>query len=161
MFREMRRIKQLLPIEQDKEILAQTRRGVLSVLGDDDYPYGIPLNYVYDPTYGEFGSIFFHTALTGHKIDSIIACDRASFCVMDEGTRNEGEWWFNVNSVICFGRVRVVEDPKLKYDALAKLGTKYFPPEVDLQREIDHGSARVHIMELQIEHMTGKHVQEK
>ena len=161
MFREMRRFKQLLPIEQDVKILTEARRGVLSVLGDDGYPYGIPLNFVYDPTCGEFGSIFFHTALTGHKVDAITACDKASFCTMDEGHRNEGEWWYYVNSVICFGRVSIVEDPQRKFEALAKLGTKYFPPEVDLQGEIDHGSARVHMMEFKIEHMTGKHVQEK
>lgn len=161
MFREMRRIKQQLPLEQDKEILAQTRRGVLSVLGDEGYPYGIPINFVYDPDCGELGSVFFHSALAGHKVDAITTCNKASFCVMDQGTRNEGEWWYYVNSVICFGKVSVVEDPERKYQSLAKLGKKYFPPEVDLQQEIDHGSARVHMLELKIEHMTGKHVQEK
>lgn len=161
MFREMRRIKQQLTFEQDVQILTQARRGVLSVLGDDGYPYGIPLNFVYDPDTGDLGSIFFHTALTGHKVDALIACDKASFCVMDDGYRNEGEWWFYVNSVICFGRAFIIEEPKKKYAALAKLGKKYFPPEVDLQREIDHGSARIHLMEFKIEHMTGKLVQEK
>lgn len=45
MFREMARKKQLISEEECIELLKKEPRGVLSVLGDDDYPYGMPLNH--------------------------------------------------------------------------------------------------------------------
>ena len=161
MFRDMRRHKQQLDDDKTRQILDEARRGVLSVLGDDDYPYGMPLNFVYDPTQGEHGSIFFHCALAGHKVDAITAHEKVSFCVMDEGYRNEGEWWYYVRSVICFGRARFVEDPQRKHDALVMLASKYFPPEVDIEADIAHNGARAQMVEIRIEHVTGKLVQEK
>ena len=161
MFRQMRRFKQLLPIETCQQILATQKRSVLSLLGDDDYPYGVPMNFVYDPTRGELGSVFFHSAVEGHKLDALIAHDKASLTVMDGGERNEGEWWYYVNSVICFGRICVVEDPELIHSALYALGAKYFPADTDIEADIAKNGRRVKMLELKIEHMTGKHVQEK
>lgn len=161
MFRQMRRFKQLLPIETCQQILATQKRSVLSLLGDDDYPYGVPMNFVYDPTRGELGSVFFHSAVEGHKLDALIAHDKASLTVMDGGERNEGEWWYYVNSVICFGRICVVEDPELIHSSLYALGSKYFPAGTDIEADIAKNGRRVKMLELKIEHMTGKHVQEK
>ena len=161
MFRSMRRSSQLLDNETSIKVLTQAKRGVLSVAGDNGYPYGIPINFVFDPTQGKHGSIFVHSALEGHKIDALAACDKASFCVMDEGTRNEGEWWYYVNSVICFGRLRIVDEPQLKHDTLTIFAQKYFPPEIDIEADITKNGYRIHALELQIEHLTGKHVQEK
>lgn len=161
MFRSMRRFGQQLNTETCRTILTQTKRGVLSVLGDDNYPYGIPINFVYDPSFGEMGSVFFHAALEGHKLDAMRTNDKTSFCVMDQGTRNEGEWFYYVNSVICFCRASIVEDPKVKHDMLYALAEKYFPPEIDIEANIAKGIDRVHLVELRIEHMSGKHVQEK
>lgn len=161
MFREMRRIKQQLSLEECQEILATQKRCVLSVLGDDGYPYGMPLNFVYDPTYGELGCFYFHSAKTGHKLDALAACDKASICVMDNGALEEGSWWYHVRSVISFGRLAVVEDSELKQAALEAIGKKYFPPEVSTHDEIAKGGSRVDIVQFRIEHMTGKHVCEK
>ena len=47
MFREMTRKKQLLSQERIVEILKEEKRGVLSVIGDEGYPYGVPVNYWY------------------------------------------------------------------------------------------------------------------
>lgn len=161
MFRKMRRFKQQLPLEESKQILTTARRGVLSVLGDDEYPYGIPMNFVYLPDAGEYGSVYFHSALTGHKVDAIAAHDKASFVVMDDGRQNEGEWWWYVKSVISFGRIAPVADETLKLAALKALGEKYFPPQVDIDDDIARNGARVQMLELRIEHITGKDVQEK
>lgn len=161
MFREMRRSNQLLDAETVAKVLTEARRGTLSVLGDDGYPYGMPINFVYDPESGPHGSILFHAALVGHKIDAITACDKVSFCTMDDGYRNEGEWWWYVRSVVCFGRAAVVKDPQRKHDALFMLASKYFPPEVDIEADIAKGTDRIHMIEVAIEHVTGKLVQEK
>ena len=100
MFREMRRAKQQLSQEECTEILKQEVRGVLSVLGDDGYPYGIPMDHWYDE---KNGKIYFHGAREGHKIDAIKACDKVSYCVYDKGYRKDGEWVLNIRSVVVFG----------------------------------------------------------
>ena len=97
-FRKMRRIKQQISREECIRILKEEPRGVLSMLGDDGYPYGIPLNHWYCE---EDGKIYFHGAKTGHKIDAITNYDKVSFCVYNEGYRNEGEWALNIKYHQC------------------------------------------------------------
>ncbi len=161
MFREMRRPKQLIALEECQEILASQKRGTLSVLGDDGYPYGLPLDFVYLPSVGQLGSIFFHSARQGHKLDAIAAHDKASFCVTDDGVLEEGSWWYHMRSVICFGRASLVEDPQLLHDAFLALGQKYFPPEYDIEEDIAKSGPRARVIQLRIEHMTGKRVEER
>ena len=96
MFREMRRFKQQISEEECIQILKEQPRGVLSMLGDDDYPYGIPLDHWYCE---ENGRLYFHCAKTGHKLDAIRKHDKVSFCVYDEGFRREGDWALNIRSV--------------------------------------------------------------
>ena len=67
MFRKMRRFKQQLSEEECLEILKTAKRGVLAVLGDEGYPYAVPLDFVY-----EDGKIYFHCAKEGHKLDAIL-----------------------------------------------------------------------------------------
>lgn len=107
MFRPMRRFKQQISEEECIRILKTEKRGVLSMLGDDGYPYGIPLNHWYNP--GD-GKLYFHGAKTGHKIDAIRKSDKVSYCVYDAGYRRDGEWALNVNSVIVFGRISPITD---------------------------------------------------
>ena len=87
-FRPMRRSKQELSREECIEILMQEPRGVLSVLGEGGYPYGMPINQYYCP---ENGRLYFHTAREGHRLDAIRAHDKVSLCVYDQGYRKEGE----------------------------------------------------------------------
>ena len=155
MFREMRRYKQALTAEECAEILRRERRGVLAILGDDSYPYAVPLNFVY-----EDGKIYFHCAAEGHKIDAIRRCDKASFCVTEQGERAPGEWWFKVRSVIAFGRVRILEDRDEVLSRVRALGLKYAAPDY-VEKEIQKDGKRVQCLELTIEHMTGKRVNEK
>ena len=107
MFREVSRKKQALAFEDIVTILVNERRGVLSVLGDEGYPYGVPMNYWYNE---ENGYIYFHSGKKGHKIDSIMKDNKASFCVYDKGCKKDGEWALNIKSVIAFGRIFPVED---------------------------------------------------
>ena len=81
MFRKMARIREQIPNEECIEILKTQLRGVLSVLGDDDYPYGFPINHYYCE---EDGKLYFHGGKVGHKIDAIRRHDKASFCVYDQ-----------------------------------------------------------------------------
>lgn len=157
MFRKMRRFKQQISEEECIRILKEEPRGVLSMIGDDGYPYGIPLDHWYEETDGK---IYFHGAKEGHKIDAITKCDKVSYCVYDKGYRKEGEWALNINSVVIFGRIKKVEDIDRAIDISTKLCRKFTDDEEYLQKELKNSLARVQLLELTIEHMTGKLVNE-
>ncbi|MBR4375804.1 MAG: pyridoxamine 5'-phosphate oxidase family protein [Spirochaetia bacterium] len=158
MFRPMRRFKQQLSREECIAILKSEVRGVLSVLGDDDYPYGIPLDFYYSEADGR---IYFHGAGEGHKIDSIKRHDKVSFCVMDKGTPDAEGWFLHFKSVIVFGRIRIVEDHDKALDICRKLCYKFnFAPEF-IEKTIEKSGPKVTCLELVPEHITGKVIKEK
>ncbi|MBQ6713039.1 MAG: pyridoxamine 5'-phosphate oxidase family protein [Selenomonadales bacterium] len=156
MFRGMRRFKQELTKEECKDILINEPRGVLSVIGEGGYPYGMVMNHWYHEADGK---LYFHGAKEGHKIDAIKACDKVSYCVHDEGFRKEGEWALNIKSVIVFGRIRIVEDEEKMREICSNLYRKFDDDEDALKHELTHLS-RVMCLELTPEHMTGKLVKE-
>ena len=156
MFRDMRRFKQQLSEEECKNILREGKRGVLALSGDEGYPYAVPMDYVYDS-----GCLYFHSALQGHKIDAIRSCDKASFNVLSEPQAADDGWSYFFDSVTLFGRVRVITDEAQRTDKLRLLGNKYFPSEEMTESDIQKNAARCAVLELKIEHMTGKHVHER
>lgn len=157
MFRKMMREKQQLPPETCIELLKNCPRGVLSVLGDDDYPYGMPMNHWYCP---ENGHLYFHGCAAGHKIDAIRKHGKASFCVYDEGFRREGEWALNIRSVIVFGRIRILEDREEVLSVCRRLSYKYTDDSAYIEHEIVHSGPGVLCFELIPESVTGKIVNE-
>ena len=157
MFREMLRKKQQLPEEECIEILKNELRGVLSVIGDDDYPYGMPINHFYCE---EDGKIYFHSGRKGHKIDAMKSHDKASFCVYDQGFRREGEWALNIRSVIVFGRIEFIEDKEKIYEIARRLSHKFTDDEEYIEREIVRSGPGTLMFALVPEHITGKLVNE-
>ena len=157
MFRDMLRKKQQLPEEKCIEILKNELRGVLSVIGDDDYPYGMPINHFYCE---EDGKIYFHSGRKGHKIDAMKSHDKASFCVYDQGFRREGEWALNIRSVIVFGRIEFIEDREKIYEIARHLSHKFTDDEEYIEREIVRSGPGTLMFALVPEHMTGKLVNE-
>ena len=153
MFRKLTRIKQKLSPEESISLLKSEPRGVLSVLGDDGYPYGLPIDHWYNDADGR---IYFHSGKTGHKVDAINRCDKASFCVCDEGYRMEGDWALNIKSVIVFGRIRIVEDYAQALELTRQLSRKYTQDEAYIQKEIDSYGHEVLVFYLEPEHITGK-----
>ncbi len=157
MFRPMVRFKQQISEEECIRVLKEQKRGVLSMIGDDGYPYGVPINHWYCE---EDGKLYFHGGLKGHRIDAIERCDKVSFCVYDEGYKKEGEWALNVNSVIVFGRIAKVTDQEKMIRICSDLTRKFTDDEAYLERELKYSLQRTSLLELTIEHMTGKLVNE-
>lgn len=157
MFREMRRKKQAISREECLEVLTNEPRGVLSVLGDDGYPYGTPINQYYCE---EDGKIYFHGGKVGHRVDAMKACDKASFVIYDQGWRREGEWALNIRSVIVFGRLEIVTDQEKALDISRRLSRKFTQDEDYIEREVQQAGAGVLVWALVPEHMTGKLVHE-
>ena len=156
-FREMMRIKQLLPQEECIRILKEELRGVLSVLGDDDYPYGMPLNHYYCE---EDGKLYFHSGKKGHRTDAMRRHDKASFCVYDNGFRKEGEWALNIKSVIVFGRIEFIEDQEIIKRMAEKLSRKFTDDDNYIKTEIERSGPGTLMFALVPEHISGKIVNE-
>ena len=151
-FRQMRRKRQQLSQEESIAILQKATAGTLALLGDDDYPYAVPISYVYNE-----GKIYFHSALNGHKVDAIRKYDKASFCVIEQDDVQPEKYTTFFRSVIVFGRIHIIEDEKEKLEIVRMLGNRYNPNQDDaLQNEIESGLSRLLAIRLDIEHLTGK-----
>lgn len=157
MFRNMRRAKQQISYEECITLLKTETRGVLSLMGDNGYPYGIPLNHYFCE---ENGKIYFHGAKEGHKIDSINNCNKVCYTVFDKGYRKEGEWALNVKSVVVFGKINFVTDENKAKEICSELCRKFTDDEEYLKRELEHALSRVLCLELTPEHISGKLVNE-
>lgn len=151
MFRKMRRFRQQLPETEVIEILEQGNTGILSVVGDDGYPYAVPVNYVY-----EDGKIYVHGAREGHKADAIKQCDKVSFCVIDKDEVIPEKLTTKYRSVIAFGRARFLETEDDIFHAAKILGLKYYDDEAFVEEEIKQEWNGLSCIEIRIEHMTGK-----
>lgn len=147
----MRRIKQLLSTEDTIAVLESCTNGVLACFGDEDYPYAVPLSYVY---YND--KIYFHSAKDGHKIDSIKKNPKVSFAIIDEDTIVSKEYTTYFRSVIAFGKARIVEGDEW-FEGFKAIVEKYSGdlPEEAKQKEIK-GCNRSHIIAIDIDHITGK-----
>lgn len=181
-FYPMRRHKQQLSQEKCFEILEKGSSGTLALLDKQGFPYSVPLSYVFFPgkavevqiaesqilhpngekpasaeTQDNLGSIYFHSALEGHKIDAIRNCAKASFCVIAADDVIPEKFTTAYRSVIVFGEVRVVKDDTNRKLGLELLGRKYSPNfEEAMQSEIANAFDRTAIIELKIEKITGK-----
>lgn len=152
MFREMRRFKQQLPHGECEEILKKNSSGVLALSGDDGYPYAVPMSYVYSD-----GKLWFHSALTGHKVDALRRCPKASFCVIDRDDVIPERYTTEFKSVIVFGTVRELTGEEF-LSAIRQLADKYAPLQGTEPREeeIRQSMGRFLMLELTAEHITGK-----
>lgn len=158
MFRPIRRKAKEISLEKAKSLLAESRRGVLAVNGDDGYPYAVPINYNYDEAAGK---IYFHGARAGHKFDSIKACDKVCFTVYGNETIKAEAWAPFMQSVVVFGRCHLIEDQERALSLCKTMAMKYFPEEKLADDEIASSGKAVQMFEIEIEHMSGKEIQEK
>ena len=156
MFRQIRKKKNEISIDEAKKLLAEARRGILAVNGDEGYPYAIPVNYYYDDAEQK---IFFHGSRVGHKVDSIKKCDKVCFTVCDPEMVKEESWAPFVRSVVIFGRCRLIEDREAVL--VKRLAMKFFPDEETADEEIARSGKAVQMYEIDIEHISGKEVQER
>ena len=126
--------------------------------GDDDYPYAIPINYVYDK---ENKKIYFHGARVGHKIDALRLCDKVCFTVYGNETIKEETWAPFMQSTVVFGRCHFMENGEKAIALLKSFAMKYYPNEQMVDEEIAHAGKAVQLFEIEIEHLSGKEVQER
>ncbi len=145
-------------MDEARKILKEARRGILAVNGDEGYPYAIPINYYYDE---EAQKIFFHGARVGHKIDALKKSDKVCFTVLGPETVKDEQWAPFVKSTVVFGRCHLMEDTSTAGDRLRQFAMKYYPNEELVNEEINVSGKAVQMYVIEIEHMSGKEIQEK
>lgn len=151
-FREMRRKKQVLSKEECIKILNENTSGVLAVDGDDGYPYSVPISYTY-----ENSKLYFHCALSGHKIDAIARNNKVSFCVIEKDDVVSKEYTTYFKSVILFGIAKIITNDEEKVNILNLIVDKYSKENKEnASKEINQSLKNVCIVEVDIQHMSGK-----
>lgn len=158
MFRKIRRTKSEISVEETKILLKNNKRAAFSVNGDNGYPFTIPINFYYDENENK---IYFHSAKSGHKIDSIKASNKVCFTTWDDGYLDEGDWAYHVSSCVVYGRAILVEDRKITEEKVRILAMKYYPTTKEVEQEIQKSIDRVQLVAIEIEHISGKKVHEK
>ena len=157
MFRKMRRSPQALSHEEIIEVLEKETRGVLSVNGDDGYPYGVPINHYYDR---ETGKLYFHGADFGHRVDAIRKDPKVSYCVFGQEYQKEGDWAKCVKSVVVFGKAELIEEPEEMEKWSRRLCSKFPCTEEYVETEIGKDLKRTLCFAIAIEDINGKLVHE-
>lgn len=157
MFRALIRKKQKLSYEETIKILKNQVRGVLSVLGENGYPYGMPINYLFDEAESK---IYFHTGKSGYRTESLKKYNKVSFCVYDEGFRRDGEWALNIKSVIVFGKINMIEDEKVIRSIMEPFSRKFTQDDEYIKNEIETFTRNTLLLELSIDNICGKIVNE-
>mgnify|MGYP004619500683 FL=1 len=155
MFRKIRKIKNEIDKDAVDSLLHSCRRGVLSMNGEDGYPYAIPVNYYYDEANQK---IYFHGAKAGYKVDCLNSCDKVCFTVFGNESIKDLEWAPYVQSVVVFGRCRLVDTNN---EVLKTFMMKYYPSVDLVDKVIKEDSKFVQMYEISIEHKSGKQAQEK
>lgn len=153
----MLRKKQVLTELECKEILINEKRGVLSVIGDEGYPYGFPINHYYNE---KDGCIYFHCGKVGHKLDALKKREKVSFCVYDKGYKKDGFWALNIKSVIVFGKAEVISDSDIVVEISRNLSHKFTDDENYIDNEISKFLKNTLLIKLTPEHISGKLVNE-
>lgn len=156
-FRRMRRFNQQISYDNCYEVLKNAPRGILGLQGENGYPHSIPMDHWFDPVEGK---LYFHGAKEGLKIDLIGKNNKASYVVMDEGFRKDGDWALNINSVLCLGKINIVTDEDIRLKAFMNLGLKFYPTKESVEDEIRKAASRAFILEFNIDRMNGKLVNE-
>lgn len=143
-----------MPDEKAEQLLKDASHGIMGVIGDDGYPYTVPVNHVY-----ENGKIYFHCAKSGHKIDALKSCDKVSFCVIAKSDVIPSKRATDYLSVIAFGKARIITDSKEIYRIAKLIGEKFssdYPDETEKEINDTIKANSMYCVEITVEHMTGK-----
>lgn len=151
-FRHMRLKKQQLSESEVVKILETAKQGVLSMYGENGYPYSTPINYVYHN-----GDIYFHGAVVGKKLDCILANPKVCFTVIDKDDVIKNEYTTYFTSAICYGTAYKLSSELDKSEGLLAICNKYMPALVEESKErIKKQIKTVSVVKIKIDYMTGK-----
>lgn len=151
MFKDMRRKEKQMSEDRMIEILKTGEYGVLSLLNEQGYPYGVPVNYVYN-----HDKLYIHCAKTGSKVEGIRKEEKVSFGVVPTHGVISKQFTSYFESVIVFGRAKLIEG-EATIAPLKAFIEKYSPEYIESGFKYAEGSfGKTIIIEISPEHITGK-----
>jgi nitroimidazol reductase NimA-like FMN-containing flavoprotein (pyridoxamine 5'-phosphate oxidase superfamily) len=149
--KEIRRSDREITFQEARAILDKGEYGILSTVDKDGQPYGVPLSYVY-----KNDGIYFHCAISGHKLDNIEHNEKVSFCVVGNTKVLPDKFATDYESSVVFGVVSEVSGTE-RHDALLWLLEKYcsdFIKEGKLY--IEQKDKATKVVKIEISHISGK-----
>lgn len=147
----MRRKDKEMDADGAIELLNSCAYGILSTVDNDGQPYGIPLNYVYKDNH-----IYFHSALTGHKIDNLKDNSRVSFCVVADANVLPSKFATEYKSALISGVASEAHGLE-RSNAFLWLIEKYSPEYMEEgQRYIEKHDKVTTVIKIRIAHISGK-----
>ena len=147
----LRRKDRETPQAETEELLTNGEYGILSTIGKNGQPYGVPLNYTYTNN-----CIYFHCATSGHKLENIQNNPRVSFCVVGHTNVLAAEFTTRYESVMIFGVASEVQGAE-KYNALVWLLEKYSAKFIEEGKNVISKMEKVtKVLKIQIDHISGK-----
>lgn len=150
----MAKIEQFLSEPDALAIIASAEYGVLSTVGADGEPYGVPINYVYVP---EERALFFHCLRRGRKLDNIAAHPTVSLVAVGEESLVPERFTTRYRSAMVFGTASVVESDEERYLRLVQLNKALAPDHRDRYDEvITKYMPKVAVVRIDIARVTGK-----
>ncbi|MDR3588107.1 MAG: pyridoxamine 5'-phosphate oxidase family protein [Negativicutes bacterium] len=153
MFNDVRRQDRMLSEQETADVLMNGGYGVLSMVGTNDYGYGVPLSYVYRDN-----SIYVHCALEGQKLAFLQNNNKVSFCIVTEASPLPDAFSMKYKSVIAFGKAVDVTGEE-KMTALVALIEKYASSDDYIVKGKEYAAQsfdKTAVLRLDIEHVTGK-----
>ena len=149
--RAMRRKDKQISREEAQALLETGEYGILSTADSSGQPYGIPLNYVYAND-----AIYFHCAMSGHKLDNIADNSRVSFCVVGDTTVRPADFSTDFISTIVFGTASVTGGEE-RHNALVALVEKYSPDYIkEGEPYIRKHDKATNVIKIEIHEISGK-----
>ncbi|MCL2574255.1 MAG: pyridoxamine 5'-phosphate oxidase family protein [Defluviitaleaceae bacterium] len=152
MFKEIRRSERTLSDAELLEIMAKAEYGVLSTVGANGYPYGIPINFVYQDN-----TIYFHCATDGQKLENIWHSNKVSFTVVADVELLPRSFSTKYRSVIAFGLASEVTDTDKKMDILVSIIEKFSKNfAMEGMKYIEASSHKTKVYQVEVEHIAAK-----
>jgi len=150
--RPIRRRDRALGEAEALEILDRSTWGVLATVGEDGWPYAVPLNHALVD-----GALVLHCASSGHKLENLAGEPRVSYCAVASEEVLPAELATRYESAIVFGRARRVDNEAEKRAALEQFGRRFAPEHpAEIQDSIAKDLGRVVVLRIEIERVTGK-----
>ncbi len=148
---KMRRKDRETTEERAYEILKNGEYGILSTIGEDGYPYGVPVNFAV-----EGNKIYFHCASNaGLKLKNVEYSNKVSFCTVQNNRIDGAKLTSKYESAVVFGTI--AKSVKNKNRGLELIVEKYAPELIESgKRCIEKSGSMTGVYEITIEKITGK-----
>jgi uncharacterized protein len=152
---EPRRTDRKLESSQEMELLLEKSLVGRFAMNTEDGPYLVAVNHLFFD-----GSVYFHSASEGRKMEALQADPRVCFMVDEVGPQVLSPRGCGISqiyrSVICFGKAALLTDAATKREILERMIRKFVPPAYPVSPMAPENIEKTAIVRIAIDSMSGK-----